>query len=149
MITLFASIAGFLGSFFPEVLRFIKDKGDKRHELDLMNMQMKFTKQVGRDEPKEIEASIVGLQYDQTLYATYKSGVQWVDAFNGTVRPMLAYCFFIMYCVVKILQYKSLLGLSNMAPYVEILWNQDDQAIFAGIISFYFGQRTFSKMRKR
>ena len=31
---------------------------------------------------------------------------------------------------------------------IEIIWNTDDQAIFASIISFYFGQRTFSKSLK-
>ncbi len=35
-------------------------------------------------------------------------------------------------------------------PFVVIydtLWTQDDAAIFAGIISFYFGQRAMSKVR--
>ena len=32
---------------------------------------------------------------------------------------------------------------------VNILWCVDDQAIFAGIISFYFGQRAVSKLRGR
>jgi hypothetical protein len=28
-----------------------------------------------------------------------------------------------------------------------VLWQAEDQAIFAGIISFYFGQRAMSKLR--
>jgi hypothetical protein len=32
---------------------------------------------------------------------------------------------------------------------LEIIWNIDDQAIFAGIISFYYGQRTFKQTWKK
>jgi hypothetical protein len=32
---------------------------------------------------------------------------------------------------------------------VEVLWNGEDQAIFAGIISFYYGQRALGKLSQR
>jgi hypothetical protein len=52
-----------------------------------------------------------------------------------------------MYLGIKILQYKSIESYDgHLLEYLQILWTLDDQAIFAGIISFYFGQRTFSKV---
>ncbi|KJV81236.1 hypothetical protein N7281_00945 [Rickettsia hoogstraalii] len=83
-----------------------------------------------------------------SLYSTYKSGVSWVDALNGSVRPVLAYSFFAMYGGVKYVQYKSLKSSALLVEYLDILWSIEDQTIFAGIISFYFGQRTFSKLWK-
>ncbi|AFC74007.1 hypothetical protein [Rickettsia montanensis] len=80
-----------------------------------------------------------------SLYSTYKSGVSWVDALNGSVRPVLAYSFFAMYGGV---QYKSFKSSALLVEYLDILWSIEDQTIFAEIISFYFGQRTFSKLWK-
>ena len=75
----------------------------------------------------------------QALYRTYSTGIRWVDALNGTVRPVIAYSFFILYALVKVMQFSADL------PW--LLWTAEDQAIFAGIISFYFGQRAMSKLR--
>ena len=83
-----------------------------------------------------------------SLYSTYKTEITWVDAFNGLVRPVLAYSFFIMYMGVKYIQYVAISSTSHVIEYIEIIWSVDDQAIFAGIISFYYGQRTFHKLWK-
>ncbi|WP_017208479.1 hypothetical protein [Rickettsia australis] len=61
---------------------------------------------------------------------------------------MLAYSFFAMYGGVNYVQYKSLKSSALLVEYLDILWSIEDQTIFAGIISFYFGQRTFSKLWK-
>jgi hypothetical protein len=50
--------------------------------------------------------------------------------------------------VVKYLQYAAISRTSHVIEYIEIIWSTDDQAIFAGIISFYYGQRTFQKLWK-
>ncbi len=76
----------------------------------------------------------------RALYKTYNTGIKWVDVLNGTVRPVIAYSFFILYAVIKAMQFSADL------PW--LLWTVEDQAIFAGIISFYFGQRAMSKLRQ-
>lgn len=40
MVTLFASLIGFLGSIVPDVFKMINDKRDKRHELEIMDRQI-------------------------------------------------------------------------------------------------------------
>ncbi|QCS24071.1 hypothetical protein FEC77_02135 [Rickettsia parkeri] len=60
---------------------------------------------------------------------------------------MLAYSFFAMYGGVKYV-HKSLKSSALLVEYLDILWSIEDQTIFAEIISFYFGQRTFSKLWK-
>jgi hypothetical protein len=145
MITLLASIAGFISSIIPEILKFFKDKNDKNHELNILNLQIKQLKKSALAELPEIDASYELLQ-QASLYTTYKTGINWIDALNGSVRPVLAYSFFIMYGIVKFMQYKAILGIAPVIVYIETIWTTDDQAIFAGIISFYFGQRTFRKV---
>ena len=149
MITLLASIAGFISSLMPEIVKFFKDKNDKKHELQILEKQIELTKfnmTTRLDEIKTIQDS----SEMKSLYTTYKTGISWVDALNGSVRPVLAYCFFCLYTFLKYIQYKTLSQTtSSPAVYVDLLWTCDDQAIFAGIISFYFGQRTFNKFRRK
>ena len=146
MITLLAFIAGFFSSIFPEILKIFKDKNDKKHELDILDRQMKLSKSKEKHALQEIEVRRDILE-QASIYSTYKTGISWIDALNGTVRPVLAYSFFIMYCGIKVLQYLAIKHQgAQLYEYIQVLWTVDDQAIFAGIISFYFGQRTFTKV---
>jgi len=146
MITLLASIAGFVSSLIPEIVKFYKDKNDKKHELDILSKQMEIN-QMKKSQALEEIRSIQDSKELMHLYSTFKTGINWVDALNGTVRPVMAYCFFGLYSMLKYVQYSAVVAIDNCAvEYIDILWTVDDQATFAGIISFYFGQRTFSKI---
>ena len=149
MITLLASIAGFITSIVPEILKFFRDKNDKNHELKIFEKQIEFS-QVSPGARGSEEIYITRDIIEQaSLYSTYKTGISWVDALNGSVRPVLAYSFFVMYGAIKFIQYRAISTSLKVIADIEVLWSIDDQAIFAGIISFYFGQRAFSKMNKK
>lgn len=144
MITLFASIAGFISSIFPEILKIIKDRNDKIHELNIFDRQIAINQSNQNNRLEEIN-TYADISSSKALYSTYKTGINWVDALNGSVRPVLAYAFFILYSVTKLMQYKMIANDAPLYIYLDILWTVDDQAIFAGIISFYYGQRALSK----
>lgn len=146
MITLFASLAGFISSLIPEILKYFLDKNDKKHEIELLSYQMRLQKSMNGGRLEEVVA-ISNMEEVKALYKTYKTGISWVDALNGSVRPVLAYSFFGLYTFIKFLQYKVIVKSLNISDIVDILWSIDDQAVFAGIISFYFGQRAVSKLR--
>lgn len=146
MVTLLGALLGFAGSVFPDLLKLVKDHQDREHELAILQLQMKQQAQGHGERLEEI-----GVQADiaesKALYATWKSDIRWVDALNGTVRPVLAYAFFLLYFTIKCMQF-STLDLAAPLPWqMAMLWGAEDQAIFAGIISFYFGQRAMSKLR--
>ena len=146
MITLLASLAGFISSLIPEIMKYFVDKSDKQHELQILEYQMQAQKLKSNGRLEEISA-LNEASEAQAIYKTYKTGISWVDALNGSVRPVLAYSFFGIYTFVKFLQYKIIALTPNISDVVTILWTIDDQAIFAGIISFYFGQRAIAKIR--
>jgi hypothetical protein len=148
MITLLASIAGFITSIIPELLKFFRDKQDKTHELSIMDKQIQHSKKAANKAIEEIQISR-DIAEHKILYSTYSTGISWVDALNGSVRPMLAYSFFFLYTFVKYIQYCAICESVNAIEYMDLIWSIDDQAIFASIISFYFGQRTFSRMMRR
>ncbi|WP_253307749.1 MULTISPECIES: hypothetical protein [unclassified Rickettsia] len=148
MITLLATIIGFISSILPEILKILKDLNDKKHELHILDRQIENNKLNHSKTFTELTISKeMAEQY--SLYSTYKSGISWVDALNSSVRPVLAYSFFAMYGGVKYIQYKAIKNTAILAEYLDVLWSIEDQTIFAGIISFYFGQRTFSKFWKQ
>ncbi len=144
MITLLASIVGFISSIIPDVLKLAQDRSNKKHQLDIINQQVSAHNQ---GITTEFEAYKIKSDQEETnnLYSTYKSGINWVDAINASVRPALAYAFFGLYSLVKYKQYEFLSSSMEARELVEKLWTVDDQAIFAGIISFYFGQRAILK----
>ncbi len=147
MITLLASIAGFITSIIPEIIKIKKEKNDKEHELEIIDRQIEYSKTA-----QDAKFSELGIRQDisefSALYSTYSTGILWIDALNGTVRPVLTYCFFSLYVYIKTLQYQYIISSENIMEYIQTIWTTDDQTIFAGIVSFYFGQRAFTKMHK-
>lgn len=147
MITLLGSLLGFITSTFPSLLKLWQDASDKKHELAVLQLQMQAQAQGHQERLEEINTQ-ADIAESDALYKTYTTGIDWVDALNGTVRPVIAYSFFILYAAVKLLAYAAIAN-SNAVPFVVIhdtLWTEDDAAIFAGIISFYFGQRAMKKL---
>ena len=139
MITLLGSLLGFLSAAFPDFLKLFRDTQDRKHELRILELQMEQQAQGHSNRLEEIQVN-ADIAESRALYQTYNTGIRWVDALNGTVRPVIAYSFFLLYTVVKVMQFSA--GL----PW--LLWTEEDQAIFAGIISFYFGQRAMAKIRQ-
>lgn len=137
MITLLGSLLGFLGAAFPEFLKLFRDHADRAHELAILDRQMELQK-LGFSQRLEEIGIKADIGESVALYKTYYSGIRWVDALNATVRPVLAYAFFLLYGLVK---------LHQMAALPWLLWTEEDQAIFAGIISFYFGQRAMRRLK--
>lgn len=140
MITLFASLLGFAGSWLPQIFKMWTDKSDKAHEITLLQMQMDAAKEQGAEKLAEIGAQGDAAQ-DTAIYQTYKTGVTWVDSLNGTVRPVLAYAFFFLYALVKYKQYELIGDHALLFQYLDALWTQEDQAIFCAVVSFYYGSR--------
>lgn len=148
MVTLLGSLLGFISAAFPDFLKLFKDHQDKKHELVILQMQMEQQRQGHMNRLEEINVQ-ADIAESRALYRTYNTGVRWVDSLNGTVRPVIAYAFFLLYAAVKIMAYHALPESSTISLSIiyDTLWTQEDAAIFAGIISFYFGQRAMNKIR--
>lgn len=151
MLTLLGSLLGFISSLLPDVLKLWRDRDDKAHELAILDRQMQLQQVLHSQRLEEIR--IQGQVVEST--ALYKharfTGVKWVDALSGTVRPIITYAFFLLYMGVKIAQIYLLLTDSYDLRWSEVLigiWHAEDQALFAAVMSFWFGQRALEKWRK-
>ena len=144
MITLLASIAGFFTAIIPDILKIFTDRNDKKHELEIMDRQIKIQESGINQRLEEVKINSEAAHI-KALYNTFKSGVLWADALNASVRPVLAYFFFSLYALIKYFQFRMIAEIADHHLLLKTIWTIDDQAIFAGIISFYFGQRTMAK----
>ena len=152
MITILSTLLGFFGAAFPEILKMFTDRSDKRHELEIMKLQIQQAQAGNQQRLEEI-----GMQADAAFYAAAhqpqnNTGVRWVDALNATVRPVLAYAFFVLYATVKVWQFCLLPESAPDLPWLQdkslhLLWTEEDMAIFCAIISYYFGARGLQKLR--
>lgn len=142
MITILSALLGLFGSTLPSIMNYFQDKQDKKHELEILRMQMEAAKQGGTQKLKEleIEENIAEVNH---IYDTYKTGVSWVDALNGTVRPVVAYLLIGLYCIMEFMYFSIISANSDhiTIEMLDLLWTDEDHALFSCIIAFYFGSR--------
>lgn len=146
MMTLIGSLLGFIGSAFPFAMKVWQDKIDKAHELAMMQLQLKNSENKASAHLQEIQIKS-DLEELKILYKPQKSGIYWVDALNGTVRPVITYAFFALYVAVKVMAWLAIPSYYPTFALYEVLWTGEDAALLSGIISFYFGQRALQKGR--
>ena len=152
MLTLLGSLLGFISSTFPDLLKFWQDKQDRKHELQILDRQME---QMRLGHNQRLDEIAINADVSQSL-ALYKhdsqpSGMTWVDGLRASVRPVITYGFFILFAWVKLSAVVLLMnqdGLSINEALIQI-WDAETQALFAGILSFWFGSRSLAKRRSQ
>lgn len=161
MIALFGAIVGFLSSTFPHILDMFKDKGDKKHELAVMDRQMQLQLQMQergaaqRLDEITLERDLAQYSFDaeevKSIHQKMQiTGIWFIDFLNGSVKPVLTYLFMVAYLTVKYAQWQILKSI-HVTDVWEIalqLWNAEDQAIWAAIISYHFGSRAISRFKR-
>lgn len=155
MLALLGSIVGLLGSLAPRLIGFFEQKQNHSQELEMLRAQGDFQLQMIQAGHAAKMAEIntqadVATELAAFTAALKPSGVKWVDAFNGFVRPFLTLCFFALYAGVKAAQFAVLQqDHSGSAATLLSMWGEEDWAVWAAIVTFWFGNRTFNKERGR
>jgi len=171
MLTIFSTLVSFLMGGLPKILDFFQDKSDKKHELELAQMQIsrevqlaaagyaaqQHIEEVKLDEIKTQTASaekvsLIDAQSAemQAIYAhdtSLNEGTsQWMKNLRASVRPVITYgFFFLLVGIDSVLAYKGIKSDVEFKELAKMLWDDDTQALFASIIAFHFGGRAFGK----
>ena len=168
MLSLISTIGGLLVSGLPSLLGFFQDKADKKHELELAQLQTERELQmmergfIAQQKVEEIRTDQVEMQtaaqmqnaaLDHDKKVLEKSST-WVVNYVGTVRPTVTYLFVIELVLINFwLCYKlfSMPGLINGVDDLEIIsemiFSSDEMAMLGGIIGFWFGSRNWDKKK--
>jgi hypothetical protein len=127
-------LGGLLGGAFrlaPEILKWLDRKGERSHELAMQDKALEF----------ETLREAVRTQGEKT-------GVRWADALSSSVRPVITYWFMALYCAAKMAAFAAAVTAGtdwDMA--ILRAWTEADQALWAGVLNFWFLGRVFDRVR--
>lgn len=171
MLTIVSTLVSFLMGGLPKIFDFLQDRSDKKHELQLAQMQteremqllaagyaaQQHIEEIKLDEIKtQTEADnkqvLIGAQQAEmaAIYAhdtSLNEGTsQWMKDLRASVRPVITYgFFFLLVAIDATLAYKGISSGVEFNVLADQLWDDETQALFAAILSFHFGGRAFSK----
>ena len=171
MLTIVSTLVSFLMGGLPKIFDFLQDRSDKKHELQLAQMQteremqllaagyaaQQHIEEIKLDEIKtQTEADnkqvLIGAQQAEmaAIYAhdtSLNEGTsQWMKDLRASVRPVITYgFFFLLVAIDATLAYKGISSGVEFNVLADQLWDDETQALFAAILSFHFGGRAFGK----
>ena len=160
MITLLSTLISFLMGGLPKVLDFFQDRSDKKHELELAQMQTErelkmlaagYAAQARVEEIRTDQVAMqTAVQERQALYAhdieIGKGASQWMINLRASVRPVVTYIFVLE--LVALNATGVWYAWSQGVPFaiaMENVFSDDEMLILSSIIAFWFGTQAFQK----
>jgi len=152
-------LGGLLGGAFrlaPEILKWLDRNGERSHELAMQDKALEFEKLRGAQRMAEIGASADASWNTGAIEALKEavagqgrlSGVRWVDALSTSVRPVLTYWFMALYCAAKTTAFVAAVTAgAGWSAAILHAWTEADQALWAGVLNFWFLGRVFDRVR--
>ena len=152
-------LGGLLGGAFrlaPEILKGFDRQGERRHELAMQDKALAFEKLRGAQRMEEIGAQAEVVWNGGAMEALRdavrtqgeKTGVRWADALSSSVRPVITYWFMALYCTAKTAAFVAAIeGGADWGVAIVHAWTEADQALWAGVLNFWFLGRVFDRVR--
>ena len=153
--TLFGGMLGGIFRLLPELFKFLDAKNERAHELSMQDKALEFQKLKGDQKIDEITAQGQADWNTGTLdtlkeaiSSQMKSGVAWVDGLSSSVRPVVTYWFMLLYCAAKTAVFITAINAgSPWTDAIKLSWTEADQALWAGILNFWFLGRVFDRVK--
>ena len=160
MLTLISSLLSFLSGGLPNILNFFQDKSDKKHELQMAQLQTERELQMAEKgflaqakveeihlEQAQVEAQLSERQalYNHDIEIS-KGASRWVINIRSLVRPIITYGLFGLLVFVEIFGffYAIRTGVDFQVA-MNLLWDDETQIIWSSVVSFWFGTQAFKK----
>ena len=162
MLSILSGILGFATSGLPSVLKFFEQKGDQNHEREMAKIEMERSLAMAekgfasQEKIEELKTEQVSMDtYTQERVALYKNdeasaegASTWVINLRASVRPIITYIF------VFLLLFTDVVGMIwavksgvDFATAMELVFSDEEMAIVASIIGFWFGSRHWEKKK--
>lgn len=162
MLSILSGILGFATSGLPSVLDFFKQKGDQKHEQQMARLDMERSLAMAekgfasQERIEEFRTDQVEMEtYAQERVALYEHDAKmaqnaspWVLNLRASVRPIITYIF------VFLLLFTDVVGMIwamksgvDFATAMNLVFSDEEMAIVASIIGFWFGSRHWDKRK--
>jgi len=153
------AILGLLGSVLPEAIKLFKDWQDKKHEAKMLELQLRYQKEMAQIRIAEAAAH-AELELDKATYkfAEPKSpkltGSKFLDFLqiianvcNQLVRPTLTFMVITFgWLGVKYAMWKTMGGTLEVYPQI---WTGADYEFVGAVFGFWFGGRSLRHAMRR
>jgi hypothetical protein len=152
-------LGGLLGGAFrlaPEILKWLDRNGERSHELSMQDKALEFEKLRGAQRMGEIGASAdaawntgaIEALRDAVRTQGEKTGVAWADALSSSVRPVITYWFMALFCAAKTAAFVAAVTAgTGWGAAILHAWTEADQALWAGVLNFWFLGRVFDRVK--
>jgi len=153
--TLLGGVFGGLLRLAPEALKFFDSKNERKHELAMLEAEMKFAQVKGEIAMRQTEAQMQVAEISamteaiKEQSATAQAAGKFVSAISALVRPLVTYIFVLLYVSVKIVGYS--LAVAQGGDWKELLmssWTDDDMSTMSMLLTFWFTGRIFERSSK-
>jgi hypothetical protein len=166
MFSLISTLGGLLVSGLPSLLGFFQDKSDKKHELELAQMQTDRELQmmergfIAQSKVEEIRTDHIMMETDAEMTkAAYAHDAKvleraspWASTFVATVRPVVTYLFVAELFIINIgigwylFTHGTLItSVDDFLRATDMIFSEDEMAMLGAIIGYWFGSRGWSK----
>ena len=147
---LLGSVLGFGGSVVPAITDHFKTKSNNKFELQKMEKMAELRAKGYDHEIKMYEQMGSDKEHDRLIQhdISINQGTGIIAGLQKSVRPVITYCFFGLFVAIEVTLLREALASGvPLAESLSLLWDDDTKAIFAAIISFWFGSRAIDKQR--
>lgn len=160
MLSLVSSLLGFASAGLPKVLEVWQQSKEQKHELNLMAAQRERELALAKEgfiaqiKIEEVKLDQIALQTQtQERLGMYKhdsqigeGASQSIINLRASVRPVVTYIFVLLLVVVDVAGIWY--AYSTAVPFAEaiqIVFSDDELAMLAAILSFWFGSQAWNK----
>jgi len=148
LLTILSSLFGVASGVLPNIVKLMEVKQDHKHEIELTKLKMEAA-----SKGLELTALAEGAkadaaegeslrQHDSAIHTT-----GFMEGLRASIRPVITYGFFFLFCGIKIaIVWIMIQKNHNPMDIVNAVWDQNTMAVFAAIVSFWFGNRAMVKL---
>jgi len=152
MLSIIGSLIGFASSAVPAVTDHFAAKEDRKLELDKLRLMAELKKE-GMDFDLRLHEAMGADKEHARLVEhdiSINKGSGFISGLQKSVRPVITYAFFGLFATIEItLLMEALEKGTDFSEAITLLWDEETKAIFAAVISFWFGSRAIEKARRR
>lgn len=146
------ALTGTIGAIVGPLFKFLQQRQDNKHELDVMALQIEASKAGAQQRLEEI-VTVTDGELAKKAYEFAKpdsTSWKWARALNEIVRPTVTFWFFGTYAMGKIILFWHSLFMEGNRLVVawDQVWNVSDYQMLSAILFFWFTDRYFLHQSK-
>jgi hypothetical protein len=150
MLALLSPFFGILGSLLPSIVRIFERKQEIKYELELTKIKLDAAeRQADLNFNIEMVKADANLRQSALDHDKSIDGGKFINALRASIRPVITYTFFFLFCAVKIAAAYVMLSTGQSVPeMLKAVWDIETMSLFSTIIAFWFGSRVIEKQER-